>query len=241
MRKIFIFLIASFVFIQQALAAPHSMQINLSPDGVEFKVIAPNGKATGYDPNIKKDIIPNIEEIDGANYGGYTIPGESSSAGREFSMIREIASGSYKIVCYGMKQTNYGFTVAYDWDVPTTPAILQVSKGGFAYPGSVTTYEMIVPDTPSSSVVIYKIANPDSLIMDIQDAFRFEELGNEKFVLDLSTQIKLIKNNQKQEYQAILDKLTKLYNSEFNKNEFITAGGYKMLKEDLEYIINHTQ
>lgn len=253
--KYIITILMSLLFTISAYAAPHSMQIDVfAKPFVNFKIVAPNGLATGYDPNIQpNNLAPNLNEIQGAGYGLLDMPDTPDIIGTEFNYIKNILAGNYKIVCFGRGLVSYTIVIAYDWQPITTPPISQVKKIGFANTGTVQTYEIIVPDSPASGIVINKIASPADLITDITTAGQLNYIGNARFVTEITKEINEIEAEKangkmddgltpaqkaKKEYTELLKEITEKYNKP-ESDEFIKQEAYTVLKEDIEYIISH--
>ena len=114
----------------------------------------------------------------------------------------------------------------------------------------------------NGQLILTKVSQPGDLIKDINTAASLGYIGNPKFVSEIIEDINEIEKKRatlwgyriqssievhkkstetysvSDNYREILEDITEAYNKPTTK-KFVTAEGYNVLKEDLEYIIAH--
>jgi polyhydroxyalkanoate synthesis regulator phasin len=244
---IIISFIVSLCSLNSAYAYVESIHISIAPEAIEFHLENPNGLITGYTPNGVQEFIPEIPHY--YEKGVYSYDSVPDLYNYDYFHVIETGflprqlTGKYRIVIYGIKtpfvtniHLSFGWSEDHSWNAKYSNSLL-------IYPNAVWTYEFDFPVTvpANGQIVLIKVAQPSDLIKDLTTAGQLGYIGNKQFVSEIikkAEAIGLSKSEQKKEYTELLKEITEKYNKP-TSDEFVKQEAYTVLKEDLEYIINH--
>lgn len=236
------------------------ISVIVRPQAIQFHIEDSNGKITGYTPNGILKQIPNIgnyresgtpdADIDSTEYDEWhQIDGDGSPI--------TILPGQYKLVLYATSMMKIPRASVEIWGSSTREYILFIDDIAI-FPNTIAVYEFTIPTmlpTNSEGIVTIKVSNPQDLIKDINAAGQSNYIGNAKFISELVKDINEIEAEKakgkiddgltpaqkaKKEYTELMKEITEKYNKP-ETDEFVKQEAYNVLREDIDYIINHIQ
>ncbi len=258
--KLLITIIISLILSVQAYAI--SIYIN-SDQNIQFMLVDYNGKRTGYDPNAKQVIsetgLPRIMYYLHNEYNPdnppvnpdppyYTLQGDFPVNQTPLNM---------KLILTANVLAKINEPISIEFEEKNTSISYPQNSVQVILPflmtdiGLVSKYELSY--IPFQSAKLTKISASNDLIADITTAQKLNLMGNAKFVSELTKDINEIEAEKakgkiddgltpaqkaKKEYTELLKEITEKYNKS-ESDEFVKQEAYTILKEDLEYIINH--
>lgn len=258
--KILIIIVLLLTINFQALGLPKSFHTVVVPGNIQFQMSDSMGNITGYNPTTKSIImnIPNtLYFLFDEPYEGTRTKDNShyKLESQKYSNTIQMTPGMYKIKVFGtttVENMNLYFNVFYQ---NIKGAQIMTEHASIIYPNVTWTYEITIPDVPpaTKNVPLIKVANPQDLITDINAASSLGYIGNAKFVSELVKDINEIEAKKakgktddgltpaqkaKKEYAELLSEITEKYNKP-ESDEFVKKEAYDVLREDMEYIIEH--
>lgn len=259
----YIILLVSILILSFPCFAAEGIRINIAPKDIEYHMVNPSGLITGYTPN---GILNQNPEVDSYMQHAITAIEGPQNPYDEWHTINQdgypayISPGKYNLVIYGAKvpiQTKIGI---YFWWLNQGIKGPDYTAIHLIYPNVVWTYEFeVTQNIPTyTQIPLIKLSTPADLIKDLTIAGQLGYIGNPHFVSDIIENINEIEKERakpvekdddhkltpaqkaKKEYTELLSEITEKYNKP-ESDEYVKKEAYDVLKEDLDYIINHIQ